>query len=130
MNNEERKLENLHKVFKPKQAAQIYVFNVPLKDGHNGFTYSQMRQSFEAGVEWADKLEKRTFKSRFNEGWWNCLESFYLQNNDSTTAYRVMDEAAVEVREIEWAIKMAWVNESTAIMVKGYAKDKLNADIE
>ena len=127
MNNEERKLENLHKVFKPKQAAQIYVFNVPLKEGHNGFTYSQMRQSFEAGVEWADKLEKRTFKSRFNEGWWNCLESFYLQNNDSTTAYRVMDEAGVEAKEIEWATTMGWVGEQTAMMLSEYAKDKFKS---
>lgn len=129
MNNEERKLENLHKVFKPKQAAQIYVFNVPLEDGHSGFTFSQMRKSFEAGVEWANELEKRTFKSRFNEGWWNCLESFFLQNNDTSTAYRVMDEAAVDVREIEWAIKMGWVSEPTVSMVKDYAKEKLDTEL-
>lgn len=127
MNNDERIIENLNKVFKPEQAAQIYVANVPLLEGHQGFTYSQMRHTFTAGVTWANKLEKRTYKSRFNEGWWNCLESFYLTTNDTTTACRVMDEAGVEVREIEWAVKMAWISNPTALMVKEYAKNKLNA---
>lgn len=127
MKEEEKKLENLHKVYSAKMAAKIFVFNQQIKEGHEGFTYSQMRDSFDAGVDWANKLEKRTYKSRFNEGWWNCLESFYLTTNDTTTARRVMDEAGVEVREIEWAVKMAWISNPTALMVKEYAKDKLNA---
>ncbi len=128
MNKEERKIENLHKVYKPEQAAQIYVANVPFLEGHNGFTYSQMRQTFAAGVEWANMLEKRTFKSRFNEGWWNCLESFYMQNPNASVAYRVMDEAGIEEKEIEWVIKMGIVSESTATMLKEYANEKFNSD--
>ncbi len=127
MNNDERKIENLNKVFKPEQAAQIYVANVPFLEGHNGFTYSQMRQTFAAGVEWANMLEKRTFKSRFNEGWWNCLESFYMQNPNASVAHRVMDEAGVEEKEIEWATKMGLVNESTAMMLNDYAKNKFKS---
>ena len=127
MDKEQRKIENLHKVFKPEQAAQIFVANVPLLNGHNGFTYSQMRQTFMGGVEWANKLELRTYKSRFNEGWWNCLESFYMQSNDTSIAYRVMDEAGVEAKEIEWATTMGWVSEQTAMMLSEYAKDKFKS---
>lgn len=129
MNNDERKIENLNKVFKPEQAAQIYVANVPLLEGHQGFTYSQMRQTFTAGVTWANELEKRNYKSRFNEGWWNCLDSFYQQTSNESAAYKVMDEAGIEEREVLWAIKMGIVGETTTNMLKEYAKDRFNTDI-